>query len=319
MKRFSIRVMAAVIYARLISSQVLAQNYELQFDQRDGVDYVEASQWLSGIQDNWTMEAWFWPEAHPTDNFSVIIQHRANYWDKSIEFHDDGRIRMVEYYGVSRHEFFTDPISLAEWHHVAMVSSASHLSFYLNGDSLASIEKTHGSSDWDASFYGSFIGGNRIDHSGDGLIGLIDEVRIWNTTRSEDEIQSDMYTELTGSESGLACYYDFNEGSGQVLTDRTLNGTDGELGNSPDPDTNDPIWTWTHCCNQPGDSDNNESADISDLTYYVTYMFDGGQGPICREEFDNDGNCTLDISDLTYYVEYLFGGGPAPVLCHWCP
>ena len=37
------------------------------------------------------------------------------------------------------------------------------------------------------------------------------------------------------------------------------------------------------------------------------------------EEFDNDGNCTLDISDLTYYVDYLFGGGPAPVACHGCP
>jgi hypothetical protein len=26
----------------------------------------------------------------------------------------------------------------------------------------------------------------------------------------------------------------------------------------------------------------------------------------------------LDISDLTYFVEYLFGGGPAPVDCHMC-
>jgi hypothetical protein len=60
------------------------------------------------------------------------------------------------------------------------------------------------------------------------------------------------------------------------------------------------------------------SVDISDLTYYVDYLFGGGPGPVCMEEFDNDGNCTLDISDLTYFVEYLFGGGTTPVNCHIC-
>ena len=73
------------------------------------------------------------------------------------------------------------------------------------------------------------------------------------------------------------------------------------------------------CCDTPGDADNNGSVDISDLTYFVDYMFAGEDGPVCMEEFDNDGNCSLDISDLTYYVDYLFGGGAVPVDCHVCP
>jgi hypothetical protein len=72
------------------------------------------------------------------------------------------------------------------------------------------------------------------------------------------------------------------------------------------------------CCETPGDADHHMSTDISDLTYYVDYLFGGGPGPVCMEEFDNDGNCTLDISDLTYFVEYLFGGGTTPVNCHIC-
>jgi len=73
------------------------------------------------------------------------------------------------------------------------------------------------------------------------------------------------------------------------------------------------------CCDLPGDADHNSATDISDLTYYVDYLFAGGPGPICMEEFDNDGNCSLDISDLTYFVDFMFAGGPPPVACHVCP
>jgi len=48
-------------------------------------------------------------------------------------------------------------------------------------------------------------------------------------------------------------------------------------------------------------------------------MFSGGPGPVIPEEFDNDNNCSLDISDLTYYVDYMFGGGPPPMDCQNCP
>ena len=75
----------------------------------------------------------------------------------------------------------------------------------------------------------------------------------------------------------------------------------------------------TGCCDLPGDANDDASYDISDLTYFIEYMFGGGPGPVCMEEFDNDGSCTLDISDLTYYVDFMFGGGPAPVDCHICP
>jgi hypothetical protein len=67
------------------------------------------------------------------------------------------------------------------------------------------------------------------------------------------------------------------------------------------------------CCLNAGDANHDGSVDISDLTYYVTFMFGGGPAPICLDEFDNDANCGNDISDLTFYVDYMFGGGAAPV------
>ena len=66
------------------------------------------------------------------------------------------------------------------------------------------------------------------------------------------------------------------------------------------------------CCDNAGDANHDGSVDISDLTYFVDFMFGGGPPPVCLDEFDNDANCSNDISDLTFYVEYMFGGGPSP-------
>jgi hypothetical protein len=72
------------------------------------------------------------------------------------------------------------------------------------------------------------------------------------------------------------------------------------------------------CCDLPGDINNNGSVDISDLTYYVDYMFNGGLFPPCFEEGDVNGSCGLDISDLTYFVNYMFAGGPGPHCAEGC-
>ena len=63
---------------------------------------------------------------------------------------------------------------------------------------------------------------------------------------------------------------------------------------------------------QSGDIDASSVLDISDLTYLVSYMFDGGPAPMPIESGDVDCTGALDISDLTYLVEYFFGGGPPP-------
>jgi hypothetical protein len=64
-----------------------------------------------------------------------------------------------------------------------------------------------------------------------------------------------------------------------------------------------------------GDVDNSETVDISDLTYFVEYLFGGGPAPVYSEAADVDGSPDTNISDLTYMVDYFFGSGPSPV-CH---
>jgi hypothetical protein len=64
----------------------------------------------------------------------------------------------------------------------------------------------------------------------------------------------------------------------------------------------------------PGDTDLSGQLDVSDITYYVDYLFGGGPAPMVLNLADVDGSCVLDISDLTYLVDYFFAGGAAPVM-----
>ena len=74
------------------------------------------------------------------------------------------------------------------------------------------------------------------------------------------------------------------------------------------------------CCITPGDANHDGTANISDLTYIVDYMFHDGPPSVCFEEFDNNGDCgdINNILDLTYFVDWMYQEGPAPVDCHVC-
>ncbi|NEP89362.1 MAG: hypothetical protein F6K18_22400 [Okeania sp. SIO2C2] len=60
--------------------------------------------------------------------------------------------------------------------------------------------------------------------------GKIDEVRIWNYARSEEQIQADMNRRLSGNESGLVGYWHFEGGTAK---DYSGNGNDGTIHGNP--------------------------------------------------------------------------------------
>ena len=60
--------------------------------------------------------------------------------------------------------------------------------------------------------------------------GLIDEVRLWNTSRTPAEILDNSDATLSGVESGLVGYWPFDEGAGPTTADLTANANTGSLG-----------------------------------------------------------------------------------------
>ena len=61
------------------------------------------------------------------------------------------------------------------------------------------------------------------------LNGSLNEVRIWNVARTEEQIRRDMNQHLQGNESGLIAYYRLDEAGGRVVRDSTARGHDGVL------------------------------------------------------------------------------------------
>jgi hypothetical protein len=59
--------------------------------------------------------------------------------------------------------------------------------------------------------------------------GVLLELRIWNYVRSQAEIQRDMNKPLKGDESGLIGYWTLDEGSGNVVYDKTVNANHGTI------------------------------------------------------------------------------------------
>ncbi len=66
-------------------------------------------------------------------------------------------------------------------------------------------------------------------------------------------------------------------------------------------------------CNNPGDANGDGVVGITDLIYFVDFMFNNGPPPVFKNDFDVSHDCLFGISDITYFVSYMFENGPAPV------
>jgi uncharacterized delta-60 repeat protein len=96
------------------------------------------------------------------------------------------------------------------WHHVAVSFNGSTLTAYIDGVIVGSTNTAYSTT-------GNLLGlgaSYRTTSWGEHLNGNIDEVRIWNTAKSQSEIQDKMNCELMGNETGLVSYYKFNQGNG---------------------------------------------------------------------------------------------------------
>jgi len=63
-----------------------------------------------------------------------------------------------------------------------------------------------------------------------------------------------------------------------------------------------------------GDVNNDgQGPNVTDLTYLVAYLFQGGPAPPIFEAADVNSSGALQVSDVTYLVAFLFQGGPGPV------
>ncbi|MFH1196301.1 MAG: S8 family serine peptidase [bacterium] len=120
------------------------------------------------------------------------------------------------------------------WYHVAVSydKSQNKVKFFVNGEKIK--EEPYAEDIPDTQQFNSplFIG---VNYSGGDEFsdGIIDELRIWNTARTDQQIMDNMFKKISGSPSGLVANFTFDEGSGFEVNDASGNINPGILKKSP--------------------------------------------------------------------------------------
>ncbi|WP_035843147.1 LamG domain-containing protein, partial [Crocinitomix catalasitica] len=127
-------------------------------------------------------------------------------------------------------------------HHVAVSREGTTLNFYADGVFFGTREMRV---DLTTASVGDLWIGKDLP-TNNSYEGNISQLRIWDVVRTADEILDNKDLSIPGDSPNLVGYWELNDGSGQVATDKT--GTaDGQLGSSPSADGLDPIWGRL-CC-----------------------------------------------------------------------
>ncbi|OXM83057.1 LamG-like jellyroll fold domain-containing protein [Paenibacillus rigui] len=114
------------------------------------------------------------------------------------------------------------PAHIYDWTHVAIVYSNNTPYLYLNG-----VLRKVGLKSPKSMVYASGVFGSLKPYGS--FIGSVDDIRIWSTVRTREQILSTMYVDLTGKESGLIGCWTFDEHTPSVALDRTDNQHHGQI------------------------------------------------------------------------------------------
>ncbi len=218
----------------VLSINLNAQNNALHFDGTN--DYVSLATPLlptASANDTWTVELKF--QTVTVDYDILFSQYHSTNTNRATIGIEYGKIVYWKGTGgdiVKSTNTYNDGL----WHHIALVkegSGTNQVRLYIDG-----ILVNSGTDSSLMTNVNTIIGQiNNLSNSRN-FPGKIDELRIWNTVRTQAEISANKDIELVGTETGLTAYYNFNQGVANAnntgittLTDVTSNANNGTLHN----------------------------------------------------------------------------------------
>ena len=235
------RIYAVALAPENVRAEAQDDRVGLSFDGVD--DYVVVADDASLVMtNNLTMEAWINHSGSGTG--SQIVVGKEGEYEIGITA-ETGEIKWaiantVPSWGWRNTGYFVEP---GEWAHIAVTYDgvASEAKTYVNGMLVDTFSRSGPIGDVYTEYDELRIGG-RENAADQRFNGLIDEVRIWNTTRTEAEIKSNFDLLLAGNETGLVGNWRFDEGTGNTVFDQSGSANHGTLGGVDAPAA-EPAWS----------------------------------------------------------------------------
>ena len=202
--------------------------FSLSFDGVD--DYVYRDDAIFDADGNWTLSGWVYITTTTSVNYIFGTSWEGNHNENSMGFYINPGLTMWRQTSAGG-ELDSDSYGTIipnTWQHVAVTYDGSTVVFYINGLII-------GSEPWTTGTINSTdiaLGVQRRNRGGvmeHYFNGNIDEFSLWDNALTQSEIQANMSVELSGSETGLIGYWNFNEGAGTTVFDATSNGNDGTI------------------------------------------------------------------------------------------
>ena len=286
MKTFQYKCAIILLTVNLI----VAEDHSINFDGNNDHILIPDNAALDLTQ-NYTLEAWIFPES-----FSWLAGIISKYQTSAANGYMVRLTHQTPYTGIGFDEAVTSTgvLNSNQWYHIAAVNNGGSRKLYVNG-----VEYNLSGSSLNVSVNNNPL---RIgsDYASRYFDGRIDEVRIWNIPRAQDDIMATMDTELSGTELGLVAYYSFNEGSGIILNDQTGNGHNGTL-------VGGASWASGYTLSGLlGDVNFDEGLNIYDAVMLVAIMLefeDGNEFQLYACDTNQDG--VIDIEDIVLLMQWI--------------
>lgn len=182
----------------------------------------------------YTLELWFKPEGNQTPNSGLLfgrlssteaagLQYASNWQQNNAE--EPEYVRAMTNISGDYGVLTSGSVAYDQWHHIAVVVTEKTRTIYLDGAPNKGVIVSPAYDFTQGKLYIGYDDGgtNRA------FKGYIDEVRVWRDSLGYDAIRANKYKVLTGTESNLAGYWNFDTFNPATAIEKTGNGPNGVI------------------------------------------------------------------------------------------
>ncbi len=198
----------------LMLTSSYAQNSGLLFNGRNENLTIDRKPQFTA-KDNFTIEAWIYANSWKSQSWmgSIVCNDGESVDGYAFRAGNNGQLSFVMAVDNNWNEVQSASVmNVDQWHHVAITIGGGVMTLYIDG-------APSGTEPYSGNITPGVNGvniGESTGFPGRYWDGIIDEVRIWNVTRTQQELIDNSAVDLQGTEAGLVLYLPMNEGSGNT-------------------------------------------------------------------------------------------------------